>query len=289
MAFSPDGTLLATVAGQSQLVFLWDAITGALVRKLTAHDKYPARGVAFSPDGTYVASMQAGSELRVWEVKTGELFNRTGVGMGGSKTLAFTPDSIAIIAAGEHELFRWRFAKTWTWNQPPLEKLPVTGATSRVGFSPAGNLVTAAGGYVTIHPRPDVAEKWRMYATPVGHASVVNGFAFTRDGTRLGVAYANRTASVWDLTCGDPRVNKPILLKGHRAHVRAIGFTPDGQTAITVSLDGTSRFWDAATGAELRVFDWGIGRITVAAFAPDGLTCAAGSDTGKVVVWDVDV
>lgn len=31
-----------------------------------------------------------------------------------------------------------------------------------------------------------------------------------------------------------------------------------------------------------------IGRLRAVAFAPDGLTCAAGSDTGKVVLFDVD-
>ncbi|MCE9563704.1 MAG: hypothetical protein K8U57_16810 [Planctomycetes bacterium] len=285
MAFSPDGQLLATVAGHAKLVFLWNAATGESVRKLKGHE-YAARGVAFSPDGQYIASMQVGPELKVWEVETGELFNRNGVGMGNSKTLTFTPDSKAIIAAGERELLRWPFAKTWTWEQPPLEKLPVTGATQRVGFSPAGNLVTASGGYVTIHPLPNSAEKTQLFVTPVGHGSVINGFTFTRDGTKMGVAYANRTACVWDLS--QPEAKVPVLLKGHLGHVRAIGFTSDGRTAITVSLDCTSRFWDAATGAELRMFQWQIGRIVTAAFAPDGLTCAAGSVDGRVVVWDID-
>jgi hypothetical protein len=46
--------------------------------------------------------------------------------------------------------------------------------------------------------------------------------------------------------------------------------------------------WAAGDGRELRVFDWQIGHATAAAFAPDGLTCAAGGDKGQVVVWDTD-
>ena len=52
--------------------------------------------------------------------------------------------------------------------------------------------------------------------------------------------------------------------------------------------DGFVRFWEAAAGAELRSFAWGIGKLYCAAFSPDGLTCAAAGDKGQVVVWDVD-
>jgi WD40 repeat protein len=48
------------------------------------------------------------------------------------------------------------------------------------------------------------------------------------------------------------------------------------------------QFWDAATGEPLREFDWSIGNVTALAFAPDGLTAAAGSDRGQIVIWDVD-
>jgi WD40 repeat protein len=53
-------------------------------------------------------------------------------------------------------------------------------------------------------------------------------------------------------------------------------------------MDGTARVWDQNTGAEIRSFDWGIGKVTVAAVSPDGTLCAAGSADGRVIVWDVD-
>jgi WD40 repeat protein len=77
-------------------------------------------------------------------------------------------------------------------------------------------------------------------------------------------------------------------VRGHALLVRAIGFLPGGNAILTAGMDGTARVWDTDTGAELRVFDWGIGKIRVAAVAPDGLTCAAGGDSGQIVVWDVD-
>ena len=92
--------------------------------------------------------------------------------------------------------------------------------------------------------------------------------------------------ATWGLIpVADPR---PLLLRGHALLVRAIGFLPGGATILTAGMDGTARLWDANTGNELRVFDWGIGKIRVAAISPDGLTCAAAGDSGQIVVWDVD-
>jgi len=55
------------------------------------------------------------------------------------------------------------------------------------------------------------------------------------------------------------------------------------------SNDKTVKLYDIASGQISQTFTWDIGRMRSVAFSPDGLLAAAGSDTGKVVVWDVDV
>ena len=52
--------------------------------------------------------------------------------------------------------------------------------------------------------------------------------------------------------------------------------------------DETVREYDAITLQELRAYAWKVGKLRCVAVAPDGLTAAAGSDTGKVVVWDLE-
>ena len=285
LVFSPDGKLLATTAGQSKLVWLWDATTGALVRKLSGNE-FPARAVAFSPDGKHIAAMQAGRDINIWEVETGRLVSVCGFDYGGPKSLAFEPNGQALVAAGS-DVYRW----TDPLKPSPLSVRPrdsvieTPKAVERVGFSPSGRLVYACSGRLVISSaNPD--ELPLGLENPTGWASV-NDFAFTRDETKLAVAYQSTTAAVFDLTT--PAM-APVLLRGHKnKQVRAIGLTPDGGTVVTVGNDGTSRFWDAATGKQLRVFDWGLGVLAEAAFAPDGLTCAAGSAKGKVVVWDLEV
>ena len=39
---------------------------------------------------------------------------------------------------------------------------------------------------------------------------------------------------------------------------------------------------------ERQRFAWDVGPVQALAFAADGLTCAAGGATGRVVLWDVD-
>jgi WD40 repeat protein len=49
------------------------------------------------------------------------------------------------------------------------------------------------------------------------------------------------------------------------------------------------KLYDTSTWEVARTFTWDIGKMRSIAFSRDGALAAAGSDTGKVVVWDVDV
>jgi hypothetical protein len=89
---------------------------------------------------------------------------------------------------------------------------------------------------------------------------------------------------MWDVATGRRRA----VLTGHRQPVGGIAFSPDNRLLATACDDGRVRFFDVATAEEVTTFDWRIGRLFSVAFAPDGLTAAAGGKA-DVVVWDVDV
>ena len=65
VAFSPDGTLLAT-ASHDKTARLWDPATGEHLRTLTGHTD-PVLGVAFSPDGTLLATASHDKTARLWD------------------------------------------------------------------------------------------------------------------------------------------------------------------------------------------------------------------------------
>ena len=75
-------------------------------------------------------------------------------------------------------------------------------------------------------------------------------------------------------------------LKGHRAQVSSLAFSPDGNTVLTTSFDSTARLWDVKTGKSLRVFRH-TSPILAGAYSPDGKTIVTGSWFGKICVWSI--
>lgn len=76
MAFSPDGTLLAT-GGKNGTTYLWDVATGR--RTATLPDpgaKGEVNAVAFSPDGGTLAAGNSNGDTYLWKVSAGR-GNRT--------------------------------------------------------------------------------------------------------------------------------------------------------------------------------------------------------------------
>ena len=65
--------------------------------------------------------------------------------------------------------------------------------------------------------------------------------------------------------------------------------SPDQRTVCAVFDTGHARTFDAATGAVRKELRWGKKPLYSVCFAPDGLTCAAGSSNGRVVIWDTDL
>jgi|SRR5579883_2139949 len=73
-------------------------------------------------------------------------------------------------------------------------------------------------------------------------------------------------------------------------NVLDFAFHPTGRFLCAVCADGQARYLDAHTGTVQQSFKWvkKPKSLYSVAFSPDGLTCAAGSENGQVVLWDVD-
>ena len=78
-----------------------------------------------------------------------------------------------------------------------------------------------------------------------------------------------------------------VSVKSGRRKFAAFAADPAGQFFLTASGHRVS-VWETKTWTETKTFAWKAGAITCLAVAPDGLTAAAGTATGKVVVWDVE-
>ncbi len=73
-----------------------------------------------------------------------------------------------------------------------------------------------------------------------------------------------------------------------RSHFTGIAFHPSGRYLAAASNDATIKLYDTADWKVAKTYTWDIGRMRSIAFSLDGTLAAAGSDSGRIVVWDVD-
>lgn len=98
------------------------------------------------------------------------------------------------------------------------------------------------------------------------------------------VVRGEKAFQVWD---ADDLTSEPLEAKTGRTPLGAIAADPQGRFVLTAAGDSVS-VWDSGSWAARKTYEWGCGKITCLAVSPDGLLVAAGTATGKVVVWDTE-
>ena len=297
VAFAPDGTRLAEVADGR--VRVWNVASGAVAHTFDVKHWFSTRmRLCFSPDGTRLAVTCAGvalidlaagtqrrlrSDFSLWDV-------------------AFAPGGQVL--GHSYTYHRWDAA---TAKSLPRLKLPrdsdrlLIGTYTAVAFNRDGTRIAVAR-----NCSHRIKEQWRVgqqilvcdsatgavVATLILPPPEAARIAFSPAGAHLAAA-CGRALRVWTLSTGE-------LVAEHRPDKRsfsALAFSPDGRYLATVSKDSAVRLWEvpsakpegiADTWDAAKTFEWNAGKLSDVAFAPDGATAAVASNTGKIVLFDVD-
>ena len=291
VAFSPDGTRLATAGGNPDAIIsgsaptqaeqetsVWDLQTGQRVLTLSGH-RSRVWDVHFSPDGARLVTSDEDGAAEVWDAETGERLLLLPGHSSGFRYTYFSPDGSEVLTAREDGV-----VQRWDALDGGLEP-GSSGPSAMCGgvFSPEGNIVAGASCKAPETAFVLDAVTGRRILALEGHTQPIFKLAFSPDGSQVATGSVDKTAKVWDARTG----RELFTLEGHGGWVFGVDFSPDGRVVATASEDGTTRLWDASTGRELLVLSGHTGIVGDVEFSPDGTHLATGGADGTVRVWDI--
>jgi WD40 repeat protein len=106
----------------------------------------------------------------------------------------------------------------------------------------------------------------------------------TPDGATV-VGFRGRSVYAWPTDSADPGRKTTVA----KRDVQDVALHPSGRWVLVAGNSPEVSVWDTRTWKSVRTFDWHIGNVQCVAFSSDGSLAAAGSDRGKVAIWDWDL
>jgi WD40 repeat protein len=314
LAWSPDGTWLATGAGGLSSndfgIRLWRP-DGSLARVLAGHTRV-VLALAWSPDGRVLATGSADGTIRLWQ-PDGTLTKTMQGHAGQVFGLAWSPDG-KILASGSIVTFLNPTVQWWNDAGQIVKTLSTSfsgGKFYNLAWSPDGRyLVGGATDY----------KEWDANGQQVGEVAACArctpawAMAWSPDSQRWAIGNESGDVQIYS-SHGDSIANVPdkfgvtqlawspdskILagaktlwradgsvladLIGQPQYVNAAAWSPDGQLLATGGSDGSVRLW-APNGTLLSLLKGHTGPIEALAWSPAGRLLASASDDKTIRLW----
>ncbi|GMU59847.1 MAG: hypothetical protein AMXMBFR34_16100 [Myxococcaceae bacterium] len=245
VAISPDGATIASAA-RDKTVKLWKRETGEVLHTVGGGQQQ-LNVVRFSSDGALLAIGDTGFQVRVVDVKSGEV-KATIAHPGPVSDVAFSPDGKALAVGGMTDTgalyalpegtkrFELR-GRTASWSADGKQLLLANGAGSLT-------LVDAATGKVkkTIPTTPHLP--WATWSKD-------GKTILSWNGNEVDVRLWSPAGKQTGLLAGPPKTG----FEGARSpRVAGLALSVDGATAVTGCGDGVVRVWDVKAKTVTKTF-----------------------------------
>ena len=325
---SPDGRLFAVMKPNSSEVSIVESPSGRQLQTLKpAGDVGTVNRTRFSSDGTMLAvtygpsddqrptttaSFTRGSQVKIWDVKTGRELRSLSANEVPVEA-DFTPDGRLIGTIG-------LLGQLSLWDAQSGSKLRDLTSTPLSTFTPP----TIKPGQIPT--MPNMADIAAMMTNVIGTMSAgtmgrkVTSLAFSPDGKTLATGGVESKSNIdiaammsgaikgqkgskqsdpqdlikdlkveavgqvqlWDVATG----REIAAIKGHGRGVSKVAFSRDGKLLASGGTDNTIKIWDFATRSELSTLTGHTASIESIDFTPDGRLLASASEDGSTFLWD---
>ena len=259
VAFAPNAPYVATGSNDAEggYLRLWDSNTGQLIRTFDGHED-AVLSVTFSPDGKWLLSSSYDNTARLWDVESGELLRTFAGHDWWVWSASFSRDAKRIVTASHDGT-----AMVWATDTGERVCVPFMGHWKDGSQTPVYAAVFSEDGLVASGGLDDRVLIWDPDA--------LQPFDYSR-------AIADGTVPV----------EYTQALVGHKAAVRSIQFSADGERIITGSQDNTVNVWIAKTGELVKTLRGHDGWVRSCRFTPDGRQVVSGSHDQTIKFWDIE-
>lgn len=280
---SSDGTIL-----------LWDIDSGQQLESITGHTN-GINSIALCDETQTLATTHYEQPLQLWDLSTHqhkdtlhveeEYYFPAGV--------ALSPDNTTLAAGTDKFIWLWDM-KTHKRKQIKYDKHRFMQS---ILFSPNGQTLSLPSKWDHTISLFD-AKTGEQKLTLNGYAEQINALTFSPDGAKIATAETlgegENVIRLWDVQTGEKIntiANVVNTRRGERLPVRAVAFSPDGETLASIDASSDIQLWDVDTGKHKNTFsqnseDWTEGAALV--FSPDGKKLVSTVDYHRIAIWDVN-
>jgi WD40 repeat protein len=257
-------------------------LTNSLFKSVLASE---VLSITISQNSEFFATGHEDSNVRLWDLVTGQLIYIYTGHLSSVNAVAISPDGRFLVSgSNDNTLKRWDIITGDCLYTYPGSK----DSDNRHIYSVNAVAISPDGQWFVSGSSDNTLKRWDMNTgdclqTYIGHQSWVNAVAISPDGQWLMSGSNDSTLKCWNMNTGDCLQT----YIGHQDWVNAVAISSDSRWLMSGSNDSTLKCWNMNTGDCLQTYighqDW----VNAVAISSDGQWFVSGSRDKTLKRWDM--